>query len=131
MVTALLVGMSSGFIQYFSLLSFRPNSKFPVPSCHSQATKKREIDFIGKEWECHTESKGREATDFHGTEPQNEDLQDIQEVLLLLISWFCCCSLGSLLSCLTVHWLPLVLAELTENVVVVQSLSQIRPFATP
>ena len=43
LVTALLVGMSSGFIQYFSLLSFRPNSKFPVPSCHSQATKKQRV----------------------------------------------------------------------------------------
>ena len=42
-----------------------------------------------------------------------EDLQDIQEVLLLLISWFCCCSPGSLLSYLTVYWLSLVLAELT------------------
>ena len=75
--------------------------------------KKRERDFIGKEWECHTESKGREATDSHGIEPQTEDLQDIQEVLLLLISWFCCCSPGSLLSYLTVYWLSLVLAELT------------------
>lgn len=72
-------------------------------------------DFIGREQECHTESKGREAADSHGIEPKIEDLQDVQEVLLLLISWFCCCSPASLLSCLTVHWLSLVLADLTEN----------------